>query len=209
MKCFKLQSCKLIEQRYLYYSLMTQYCVVPRLLFRQVIDRRQQPQYYAYIVRMTTVDTPINVFRAWKGWWNSMGSSESQSVATILTAYFAIIGIIMVASIIFSVIIYWRIFSKAGFSGALGLLMLVPIANIVMLCILAFAEWPIYQELNMLRQRVATMGGPQFPPQSPYPPNQGGPQYQQYPQQDPPQYPSAPQYPQDPPYPQNPQYRQG
>jgi hypothetical protein len=146
-----------------------------------------------------------------------MGSSESQSVATILTAYFAIIGIIALASIIFSVIIYWRIFSKAGFSGALSLLMFVPIANIVMLCILAFAEWPIYQELNMLRQRVATMGGPQFPPQAPYPPNQGGPQgpqYQQYPQQaqysqDPPQYPSTPQYSQDPPYPQNPQYRQG
>ena len=142
-----------------------------------------------------------------------MGQNESQAVTTALTAYFAIIGIIALASIIFSVIIYWRIFSKAGFSGALSLLMFVPIANIVMLCILAFAEWPIYQELNMLRQRVATMGGPQLPPQAPYPPNQGGPQFQQYPQQaqysqDPP-YPSTPQYPQDPPYPQNPQYRQG
>lgn len=128
-----------------------------------------------------------------------MDPNQSQAVSTALTAYFAIIGIIALASIIFAVIIYWRIFSKAGFSGALSLLMFVPIANIVMLCILAFAEWPIYQELNMLRQRVAAMGGPmggpQFPPQSPYPPNQGGPQY--------------PQYPQDPPYPQNPQYRQG
>ncbi len=128
-----------------------------------------------------------------------MYPNQSQSIATALTAYFAIIGIIAIASIIFSVIIYWRIFSKAGFSGALSLLMFVPIANIVMLCILAFAEWPIYQELNMLRQRVAMMGGPaagpQFPPQSPYPPNQGGPQY--------------PPYPQDPQYPQNPQYRQG
>ncbi len=153
---------------------------------------------------MTTVDMPINIFRSRKGWWNSMDPNNSQSVATILTAYFAVIGIIALASIIFSVIIYWRIFSKAGFSGALSLLMFVPIANIVMLCILAFAEWPIYQELNMLRQRVAMMNGPQFPPQSPYPPNQGGPQYQQQYSQDPPQYPSTPQYSQDPP-----QYRQG
>jgi ethanolamine transporter EutH len=128
-----------------------------------------------------------------------MSDAQAQSIG--ITS-FVIIGIISLATIVFAVLIYWRIFSKAGYSGALSLLMFVPIANLVMLCILAFGEWPIYRELNMLRQQVAAMNRPLFPPQSPYPPNQDRPQYPQY-SQDP------PQYPQDPPYPQNPQYRQG
>ena len=37
---------------------------------------------------------------------------------------------------------FWKIFQKAGFSGALAILMLVPIANIIMIFFLAFAEWP-------------------------------------------------------------------
>jgi hypothetical protein len=40
------------------------------------------------------------------------------------------------------VIPFWFIFKKAGFSGALALLMLVPVANLVMLFVLAFAQWP-------------------------------------------------------------------
>ena len=37
---------------------------------------------------------------------------------------------------------FWKICSKAGFPGPLGLLMLVPVANIVLLLYLAFADWP-------------------------------------------------------------------
>lgn len=54
------------------------------------------------------------------------------------------------------VTIWWSIFSKAGYHGAMGLLMLVPLANIIALLILAFAEWPIHRELRQLRQRGAT-----------------------------------------------------
>ena len=90
-------------------------------------------------------------------------------------------------AIIFAVIIYWRIFSKAGYSGALGLLMFVPIANIIVLCVLAFGTWPIYKELNYLRQQVAQgqrnpASPQQYQPSSPV----------EYPQQ----FPSSPQYPQ-------------
>jgi hypothetical protein len=90
-------------------------------------------------------------------------------------------------AIVFAVIIYWRIFSKAGYSGAMGLLMFVPIANIVVLCILAFGTWPIYKELNYLRQQVAQGQRNPVPPQ----------QYQQSsPGAFPQQFPSSPQYPQ-------------
>jgi len=42
---------------------------------------------------------------------------------------------------------YWKVFSKAGFPGALGLLMLIPLANIVAMFYLAFAAWPVHREL--------------------------------------------------------------
>ena len=40
------------------------------------------------------------------------------------------------------VIPFWKICSKAGFSGAISLLILVPIANIILIFFLAFSEWP-------------------------------------------------------------------
>ena len=46
------------------------------------------------------------------------------------------------------VVPFWRIFTKAGYSGALALLMFVPVVNLIMLYFLAFAEWPA------LRNRV-------------------------------------------------------
>lgn len=44
---------------------------------------------------------------------------------------------------------FWRIFKKAGYHGALGILCLVPIANIIMLAILAFKEWPIQKQIQL------------------------------------------------------------
>ncbi len=103
--------------------------------------------------------------------------------------------IFSVVAIIFSAVIYWRIFSKAGYSGAMGLLMFIPIANIIVLCILAFGEWPIYRELSYLRQRVAQ--GDQYSPfrqefpAKQFPPAPQPPQYPQYDQPQPPQYPQT------------------
>ena len=37
---------------------------------------------------------------------------------------------------------FWFIFRKAGYSQWLGLLMVVPIVNLVMLYFLAFSDWP-------------------------------------------------------------------
>jgi hypothetical protein len=70
--------------------------------------------------------------------------------------------IFSVVAIIFSAVVYWRIFSKAGYRGAMGLLMFIPIANIIVLCILAFGEWPIYRELKYLREQVVL--GDQYSP---------------------------------------------
>ena len=37
----------------------------------------------------------------------------------------------------------WRIAKKAGYSGALSLLLLIPLVNIVVIWIFAFAKWPV------------------------------------------------------------------
>ena len=47
-----------------------------------------------------------------------------------------------------TVIPFWKICSKAGFPGALSLLMLVPIANIVLPFYVAFAQWPALKNQN-------------------------------------------------------------
>jgi len=50
-------------------------------------------------------------------------------------------------------LIFCKIFSKAGYSWALGLLILVPIANIIIAFYLAFADWPVQKEVRQLRQQ--------------------------------------------------------
>jgi hypothetical protein len=56
-------------------------------------------------------------------------------------------GIIM--CLIFMILIippFWSLFSKAGYSKWLSLIMVVPIVNIVMLYFLAFSTWPSQRE---------------------------------------------------------------
>ncbi len=65
----------------------------------------------------------------------------------------ALVLIVVLMSVAVSVIIYCMIFHKAGFHWALGLLTLVPIGGIVMLCILAFCDWPVQKELRQLKQK--------------------------------------------------------
>jgi hypothetical protein len=38
----------------------------------------------------------------------------------------------------------------------MGLMMMVPIVNIIMLCVLAMGDWPVLRELRQLRQQVGT-----------------------------------------------------
>lgn len=38
---------------------------------------------------------------------------------------------------------WWKIFSKAGYSGARSLLFLLPIVNVLVFLLFAFSEWPV------------------------------------------------------------------
>jgi hypothetical protein len=58
-----------------------------------------------------------------------------------LVAFLFVIGHVLVALVL--IIPTWRICTRAGFSGALSLLHLVPIVGtLVVMAILAFSDWP-------------------------------------------------------------------
>lgn len=48
----------------------------------------------------------------------------------------------LVASVVL-VIPYWFIFKKAGFSPWLAVLMFVPLANVIILYVIAFSQWKV------------------------------------------------------------------
>jgi len=68
------------------------------------------------------------------------------------------LGIAMVAiffgllAFVLTIVIWCKIFSKAGYSWAMGLLMLVPLVNLIMMLVLAFSDWPVQRELRLLKQ---------------------------------------------------------
>ncbi|MEJ2604621.1 MAG: hypothetical protein P8172_15280 [Gammaproteobacteria bacterium] len=65
---------------------------------------------------------------------------------TIENADFSGGGLLMLIIYVALIVIpFWRICQKAGYPGALGLLMIVPIANLILLYYLAFATWPIHK----------------------------------------------------------------
>lgn len=67
------------------------------------------------------------------------------SVSTFLVSGLVILGLVLL-----QLIINWRIASKAGYEGALSLLMLVPLVNFIILLIFAFSEWPVQRRLRAL-----------------------------------------------------------
>ena len=62
---------------------------------------------------------------------------------------FALIGIAI------GIILWCKIFSKTGYSWAMGLLILIPFGNLIIMLILAFGDWPILKELRALKAQPA------------------------------------------------------
>ncbi|MBL7146759.1 MAG: hypothetical protein ISS76_21140 [Phycisphaerae bacterium] len=67
----------------------------------------------------------------------------------ILILFIACIALTFTAIKVFS---FCRIFSKAGYSWAFGLLMLLLFSQAIIPLILAFMDWPVCKELRLLKQ---------------------------------------------------------
>ena len=75
------------------------------------------------------------------------------------TAFATGIGIIAIlfwlVVIVITIVAWCKIFSKAGYGWAIGLLVLIPIANLIVMLVLAFGDWPILKELRALKAQPA------------------------------------------------------
>lgn len=82
----------------------------------------------------------------------TQGSSIDPDAAAAAAAGVLAIGciiwvILVIAFVIFPIFAFWKIFSKAGFNGALSLLSLIPgIGLLIVICILAFGDWPALKD---------------------------------------------------------------
>jgi len=97
--------------------------------------------------------------------FHTSGGEEAIAAIGGIVAALVILFIVLVCLVV-KTIIWWKIFAKAGYSGALGLLMLIPIVEVIMAFVLAFGRWPIHRELEHLK---GWHGGAQTPP-GPQPP---------------------------------------
>jgi len=71
----------------------------------------------------------------------------------ILILFIAVIVLGFTAIKVFS---FCRIFSKAGYSWAFGLLMLLPFSEVVIPLILALIDWPVCKELRLFKQEQSS-----------------------------------------------------
>ncbi len=71
----------------------------------------------------------------------------------ILILLIAFIVLTFTAIKVFS---FCRIFSKAGYSWAFGLLMLLPFSEVVIPLILALINWPVCKELRLFKQEQSS-----------------------------------------------------
>nr|BBH89908.1 hypothetical protein KTC_46590 [Thermosporothrix sp. COM3] len=96
----------------------------------------------------------------------------TKDVFAVLMIVSVVGGLLGLLIAILMTVSFWKIFEKAGFSGALALIIaFIPLANIIMLLWFAFTEWPIEQELQ--RYRAGTQPNNSHPghtPTPPYPP---------------------------------------
>jgi len=76
----------------------------------------------------------------------------------------AIIPLLILVGLAIILIPFWFICKKAGFSPWLTLLNIIPMGNLILIYILAFAEWKVVPAPPPVWQQ------PPYPPRPPYPP---------------------------------------
>ena len=77
---------------------------------------------------------------------------DSELVGAFGVLFFILILFIVLVAVM--IIPYWKIYQRTGQSGALSLLQLIPVVNIIMLFVLAFSAWPLEDELKKAQQKL-------------------------------------------------------
>jgi len=66
-----------------------------------------------------------------------------QNQVHALQGMMVFLPLVIIIGALIVVLPYWMIFKKAGFPPFLGILMVVPLVNIVLLYVLAFSQWKV------------------------------------------------------------------
>jgi hypothetical protein len=72
---------------------------------------------------------------------NTLSTDTGGAIAAAM-AFMGIWSLIILAGYVLCIWFFWRIFARAGMSGALALLNIIPFGTVVCLIILAFGAWP-------------------------------------------------------------------
>jgi hypothetical protein len=80
-----------------------------------------------------------------------------------------IFGAFFLIGILVYIIPFWMIFKKAGFSPWFALLLFVPLANIIILYVLAFTQWKVVPAAQVAGPYPPAVYPPAYPPAA-YPP---------------------------------------
>ena len=87
---------------------------------------------------------------------------DPDQIQHIVVAMMAILPLIILVCLAIIIVPFWFICKKAGFSPWLSLLNIVPMGNLIMIYVLAFAQWKVVP--------VPQSGYPPPYPQPPLPP---------------------------------------
>ncbi len=74
----------------------------------------------------------------------------AEALIIMVIVFFALLAMAV------QVVAFCMIFRKTGYHWALGFLMVIPLAELIVPLILGFADWPIARELRALKQQQAT-----------------------------------------------------
>lgn len=93
--------------------------------------------------------------------------SSNAATAGVIGVVFLVEFLFIIAIVAFTIWVYWRIFQKAGYNGAMSLLNLVPgFGPLICMCILGFGRWPIEDRLAALGGQVGYVPPTSQPPGS-------------------------------------------
>lgn len=97
----------------------------------------------------------------------SLQTSGEESALALLFIVFMLLYVAMAVAMVVGTV---KILNKAGYSGWYALTMLVPILNIVMFLVFAFADWPVLQAARRAQPYPPQGYPPQGYPPQPYRP---------------------------------------
>jgi hypothetical protein len=102
----------------------------------------------------------------------SSSEPDLSSLGAAAGTYFACVSIFALLVVAFMLWMYWRIFKKAGYSGAWTFLNLLPGGSLILILMLAFGNWPVLRAQQAQQQGYGYPGQPYAPPAPGYAPPQ-------------------------------------